>query len=152
MVQELSESEKRKLLKSNAVGHLAYAQGNTPFVVPITYHYDEDTHALISYTSEGHKLTTMRSNGLLALCVTEIEAMKKWRSVVAHGTFEELTGSTAKYTLHTFYQGVLGNLADHKEISQNFIEDFSAHTKDGNIPVVYRINIQELTGKRRMDF
>jgi len=151
MVQELSKSEMGKLLKSNVIGHLAYVQGNTPYVVPITYYYDEDSHALISYTSEGHKLTTMRSNGLLALCVTEINAMKEWRSVVAHGSFEELTGSTAKHTLRTFYRGILENLADRKEGSQNFLEDLSAHTKDDNIPVVYRINIQELTGKCRLD-
>lgn len=149
MITNLNKQECLKILNNNYIGHLAYVYRNLPFVIPITYYYDKNNIALIGYTGEGHKTKAIRKNKSVSLEVAEIESIYRWKSILVQGTFEELKGPDAKYELHEFSEGVkeLINEKENKELQ--FIPQFSSKTNPEAIPIVYRINIQEITGKQR---
>ncbi|MGK0495024.1 MAG: nitroimidazol reductase NimA-like FMN-containing flavoprotein [Maribacter sp.] len=102
----LNQKEAVELLTTNYIGHLGYISGTSPYIVPITFYYDKDTHTITSYSSEGHKINAMRKNPSVSLCVDEISSVVDWQSVLVHGTFEELSSIDAKHMLHQFSNGV----------------------------------------------
>lgn len=152
MIKDLDKKDCIELLQNNYIGRLAFISGETPYVIPITYYYyDEIDNCIISYALEGHKIDAMRENTSVSLEVDEIESVNKWKSVLILGAFEELSGIDAKNLLHEFSQGVknLINL-DQEEKDVQFIHEFSAKLgAEDSSPIVYRINIQEITGKFR---
>ncbi|MFB9056079.1 pyridoxamine 5'-phosphate oxidase family protein [Mariniflexile ostreae] len=152
MMKQLDTKDAMLLLESNYIGQLAYIYRNRPFTVPITYFYSKKDHVIIGYSSEGHKIEALRVNSAVALGVSEIESVDDWNSVVAHGTFKELSGSVAKAYLHEFSLGVKHLIIKKQHKALDYINQFSCKTeKDGDMPVVFLIKIDDLTGKMRRD-
>lgn len=149
MIKNLETSECIELLNNNYIGHLAFISHDEPYILPITYSYNPKTNTIIGYSSEGHKIDAMRKNDLVSLEVEEIKSVNRWRSVHVHGTFEELQGIDAKYLLHEFTQKVKKLVAQKEKSQPEFISEFSSKLYGQGIPIVYRINIQEITGKYR---
>ncbi|SDM28506.1 pyridoxamine 5'-phosphate oxidase family protein [Kriegella aquimaris] len=149
MRRNLEEKEGIELLKNNYVGYLAYVLGSTPYIVPITYYYDSDTHTITSYSSIGHKLDAMRKNPSVVLGVNKIDSVSNWQSIQVHGTFEELEGIDAKHMLHEFSEGVKSILSRTKGNDAKFISEFSAKIESEAPPVVFRIKIGDIVGKLR---
>ena len=133
MRRNLIGREHIEILSNNYIGYLAYLDVASPYVVPITYHYDSATNSITSYSSEGHKIKAMRKNPAVAISVNEITSVADWQSVMVHGKFEELQGIDAKHMLH----------------EARFISEFSAKIEAEGTPIVFRINIDEITGKLR---
>ncbi len=150
MRRNLEKEEGIQILTDNYIGHLGYISGGYPHVVPITYYYDAATHTITSYSSEGHKITAMRKNPAVSLCVDEISSVADWQSVLVHGTFEELSNIDAKHMLHQFSEGVKGIIERSPEKNARFISDFSARISKDQAALVFRIKIEELTGKKRI--
>lgn len=145
----LTNSESIRLLKGNYTGHLGYIYQDKPYVLPITYYYDKDDHSLISYSADGHKIDAMRQNTAVTLLVEEVKSSNNWQSVMAHGTYEELQGTDAKFKLHQFTEGVKGLILAKEHRETEFISEFSSKLYSRGIPTVYRIKILEITGKRK---
>lgn len=97
----------------------------------------------------GHKIEAMRISGSVALQVDDIESIQHWRSVLVHGIFEEFDGSTAKKYLHRFAEGVQVTVTRKKDTNPKFIQDFSSRLQERGIPIMYRITINDITGKFR---
>ncbi|MEP2935187.1 MAG: pyridoxamine 5'-phosphate oxidase family protein [Gilvibacter sp.] len=149
MRRDLNPKENTHILANNYIGYLAYMYHERPFIVPITYFYDQENNTIICYSNEGHKLTAMRQNHHVSLCVADIDSVNDWESVVAYGTFRELVGSEAKTQLHTFTLGVK-DLIINKELRKlDYIQQFSAKFKADDLPAVFVINVSEITGKLR---
>lgn len=151
MIKNLRRKTGIDILRKNYIGRLAYIANGEPYVVPITYYYDGDNNSIISYTSEGHKIQSMRINRTVSLQVDEITSVNHWRSVQVHGLFEELEQIDAKFQLHVFAEGVKKVIAEWEEEIPRFIGEFSSKLKGEGLPVVYRIKIQEITAKLRKD-
>ena len=149
MIENLSKSASVTLLKNNYTGHLAFIAQRIPFALPITYYYDTANNAIISYSSKGLKIDAMRENDTVSLQVEEIESNSNWQSVLVLGTFEELHGSDAKYYLHQFTEGVKSIIAQKEHKHPEFISEFSSKLYSRGIPIVYRIKILEIIGKRK---
>lgn len=149
MRRDLNTKEKTHILANNYIGHLAYVYKERPFVVPITYFYDRDNNTIICYSNEGHKLTAMRQNHQVSLCVSDIDSVNHWKSVVAYGTFRELIGVDAKTQLHSFTLGVKDLIINKEHRKLDFIEQFSAKFNQEDMPAVFIININDITGKLR---
>tara|TARA_R110000868_G_scaffold342697_2_gene603603 strand:+ start:8080 stop:8583 length:504 start_codon:yes stop_codon:yes gene_type:complete len=149
MISDLERTECFKILNNNYIGHLAYVYHKQPFVIPITYYYDKTNITVIGYTGEGHKTHALRLNNAVALEIAEIQAIDNWKTVLIQGTFEELVGPEAKYELHKFSLGVKKLIKGKDNIKLDFIPQFSSKTNPEAIPIVYHINIQEITGKQR---
>jgi len=153
MIKDLNTKECLKLLRKNYIGRLAYIRGESPYVIPITYYYyDATDNSIISYSLEGHKIDAMRKKQMVSLEVDEIKSVTRWKSVLVHGDFEELSGLDAKNLLRQFSQGVKDIINREPDKDVQFINEFSSKLgAEGASPVVYRIKIREITGKVRED-
>ncbi len=149
MIKNLKKRASQDILKKNYIGRLAYMAKGEPYVVPITYYYDDDNNSIISYASEGHKIESMRNNRTVSLQVDEITSVNHWRSVLVHGLFEELEQIDAKFQLHVFAEGVKKVIAEKDKDNSQFIGMFSSKLESEVPPVVYRINMQRITAKQR---
>lgn len=148
-MKSLEIEEMTYLLQNNYIGHLGYISQNRPFVVPITYYFDEEKKMIICYSGEGHKITSMRKNTEVALQVNEIESVNSWKSVLVHGKFELHYGSDAKAYLHQFSIGIKDVIGEKEHKRPDFISDFSSKIYNEDMPIVFLIKIEELTGKKR---
>ncbi|WP_281846756.1 pyridoxamine 5'-phosphate oxidase family protein [Olleya namhaensis] len=152
MFKNLEEKEINYILKNNYIGQLGYIFNNTPFVVPITYFFDPESNAIICYSGDGHKMIAMRKNPNVSLLVSDVENVTNWRSVLVHGKFEQHFGSDAKSFLHKFSLGIKEIILDKEQTKANFISDFSSKIYKDDIPAVFIIKIEGVTGKKRLDF
>ncbi len=149
MIKTLTENSSYRLLENNYIGHLAYIYRSRPFIAPITYFFDKEENVIICYSDEGHKISAMRKNTAVSLEVSEIDSVNHWDAVLAHGTFKELEGSNAKSYLHSFSLGVkdLIIMKEHRKL--DFINQFSSKIYKGDVPIVFLIEVEEITGRMR---
>ena len=149
MILKLGKSKCRTLLSNNYIGHLAYIYKNRPFVIPVTYYYDDSTNALFGYSGDGHKINALRINNAVSLEVAEIESVNTWKSVSVQGAFYELEGSTAKINLHKFSEGVKSVVRIKEGRDLKYLSEFSSKIYKEGPPIVFKIDIEELTGRER---
>ncbi|MBR9915456.1 MAG: flavin mononucleotide-binding protein [Algicola sp.] len=149
MRRNLTTEESLRVLSNNYIGHLAYIYHSEPFIAPITYFYDERVHAVIGYSSEGHKVTAMRKANKVCMEVSDITSVNHWDSVLVHGTYKELSGSEAKSYLHDFSLGVKDLIIRKEHRKLDFIKEFSSKIYTDDLPIVFLIAIEEITGKMR---
>jgi nitroimidazol reductase NimA-like FMN-containing flavoprotein (pyridoxamine 5'-phosphate oxidase superfamily) len=148
-VKDLTKKECIELLAENYIGRIAFISKGSPDILPVTYYYDEDTHSIITYSGEGGKIDAMRKNGEVSFQVDEITALDQWKSVLLYGEYEELSGIDAKHMLHEFADGVKEVILKKEKVLPQHISEFSSKVDTDKIPVVYRINIAKVKGKRR---
>ena len=149
MVKNLETDEIKFILNNNYIGHLGYVHHGKPYVIPITYFYDEELKAIICYSGEGHKISAMRKNNAVCIQINEIDTVNRWKSVLVHGTFEIYFGSDAKVYLHRFSLGVKDVITEKEHQRPAFISEFSSKIYKEDIPIVFLIKIEEMTGKKR---
>ena len=97
MISSLDQDHIEIVLKTERIGHLACAADDQPYVVPITFVYEDGY--VYAHTNDGMKVDFMRRNPKVCFEVDKIESMKSWRSVVAKGIYEELDGQAAAQAL-----------------------------------------------------
>jgi hypothetical protein len=149
MIQKLDKSKCRILLSQNYIGHLAYNFNNKPYVVPITYYYDDSTNSIIGYSGKGHKIRALRINRDVSMEVSEIVSVNNWKSILVQGIYREFEGSTAKINLHKFSEGVKEVISNKEGKNYSFIGEFSSKIYKEGPPIVFKIEIEELTGRER---
>lgn len=149
MMTTLKDSESKELLSRNYLGTISYISGGSPFMVPMTYYFD-GMDTIIGYSSEGHKTSSMRKNNQVSLHVLEMRDVNNWTSVLAHGTYEELDAGDAKGYLRKFAGGIKDLILRKEEKNLQFISDFSSKTYRGEIPIVFKINVDNYSGKLRV--
>jgi nitroimidazol reductase NimA-like FMN-containing flavoprotein (pyridoxamine 5'-phosphate oxidase superfamily) len=91
-VREMERQDCIATISRSGVGRLACVRDNRPYVVPISYAYDDN--CLYSFSLEGQKIDWMRDNPAVCVLVDEISTRQEWRSVVVDGRFEELPEAT----------------------------------------------------------
>lgn len=149
MIHNIEEKEIHFILENNYIGHLGYIYQNRPYVVPITYYFDKVRNAIICYSGDGHKMNAMRKHTEVCLQVNTINSVNNWKSILVHGKFEQHFGSDAKAYLHQFSLGVKDLIIEKEQTELHFINEFSSkETKEGN-PILFLIEIEEMTGKER---
>ncbi len=93
MLGTLNEEQIDHVLRNGTVGRIGVHGDDRTYVVPVTYVYDGD--AIYGHSAEGLKVRMMRANPEVCFEVEEIENMANWRSVIAWGRYEELSGDLA---------------------------------------------------------
>ncbi|MEM5565445.1 pyridoxamine 5'-phosphate oxidase family protein [Psychroserpens sp. AS72] len=149
MIRTLKQNESSRLLETNYIGNLSYIYQNRPFIAPITYFFDKANDVIIGYSAEGHKINAMRKNNNVSLSVSDIDSVNSWESVLVQGTFVELSGSDAKAQLHIFSLGVKDLIINKEHRKLDFISEFSSKIYKDDLPVVFQIKVEEITGKMR---
>ena len=145
----LNAKECLHILSGNYIGHLSYIYRGRPFIAPITYFFEKTNKLIIGYSAEGHKINAMRKNSNVSINISEIDSVNDWKSVLAHGTFEELSGSAAKAKLHQFSLGVKNLIITKEHKKLDFIHEFSSKIYTDDLPVIFQIKVEEITGKMR---
>jgi hypothetical protein len=115
----------------------------------MTYFYKEDENSIICYSGLGHKIDALRLKSAVSLCVYNMKKVSKWQSVLVKGTYRERTGSDAKAMLHKFVLGVKEIIKNEEKDQLNFVHEFSSGIKENDFPVVFTIEIDEITSSSR---
>ncbi len=87
---ELNAEQIEDVLLAERVGRIGcHAEGRT-YIVPVSYVYDGE--AVFAHSADGLKVRTMRANPDVCFEVEHIVDVASWRTVVAWGKYEELSG------------------------------------------------------------
>jgi nitroimidazol reductase NimA-like FMN-containing flavoprotein (pyridoxamine 5'-phosphate oxidase superfamily) len=106
------------------------------YVVPLIYAFDGG--AVVAVTTEGRKTAMLRENPRVCVEVDEYDTDGKgsWRSVIAHGTYEELKGDEIEPVLSLLrerFARTAGRSAEPRPLGANV--------------VVLRIHLDEISGR-----
>lgn len=141
VVHEMTAEECREVLRRATVAHLACSRGKYPYVVPISIDYDGQY--LYSFSTIGQKIVWMRANPNVCVQVDEILDRFHWTSVVAFGRYEELRA--------TDEHAAARDRARHLFAPRpEWWLPAAAKTRppEHHVPVVYRIALDRITGRR----
>ena len=94
MFGALDPTEIEHLLHAHQVGRLGFTGQGRVYIMPVTYGYDGQAVYVVSH--EGLKVRLMRANPTVCFEVEEVESPAHWRSVIAHGSYEEITDSVER--------------------------------------------------------
>lgn len=143
-VQEITLEECRKALRGAGVGRLACARENQPYIVPVHFAVDRDD--VYSFSMPGQKIEWMRNNPRVCLEIDSVKSPSDWTSIVVLGRYEELP-DTPDYRLERLraYE-----LLQHRAMwwEPGSVSVANHEDRRGFAPVLYRIKIERLTGRR----
>jgi uncharacterized protein len=94
MIGNLENSEIESVLESAVIGRIGCHSEGTTYVVPISYAYDKGI--VYALSAEGLKLSIMRQNPEVCFEVESQRNMANWKTVIAWGTFTELTDAHSR--------------------------------------------------------
>lgn len=146
-LEHLSEDECRALLAGGRVAHLACAHGSQPYVVPITYAFDDD--ALYAFSMQGKKVDWMRANPAVCVLVAEHGPDQNWKSVVVDGRFEELHDRIGEKHLREHAWQLLSLHANWWE--PGGMKPDSLVLSDRSPILFFRIMVGSMSGRRMVD-
>jgi uncharacterized protein len=97
--RELSPDEIDEFLRGQRIARLGCHAGGITYVVPLIYAYEDG--AVVTVTTEGRKTAMLRENPHVCIEVDEYDADGRgsWRSVIAQGRSEELSGAAIEPAL-----------------------------------------------------
>jgi uncharacterized protein len=144
-VHEMSKAECNNALSVAKYGRLACAHNNQPYVLPLNFVFDGDSH-LYGFTTLGQKVEWMRSNPLVCFEIDEVKNHNRWSSVIVFGSYEELPDKPEFETARIHLQECLQKRVMWWEpacISQEHRDKPHSLT-----PIFFRIKIENVTGHR----
>ncbi|WP_295711435.1 pyridoxamine 5'-phosphate oxidase family protein [Mucilaginibacter sp.] len=142
----MTNEEIEGLLKEQVTGRIACGTDGNIYIVPINYVYNgADIYA---HSAQGKKIDMMRKNPEVCFEVDDIQSIFRWKSVVAWGTFEEITDMDEKERV---MQAIIHRIMP---LSQN-APDHPSHgitEKDSDIGskvelIIYKIKLGKKTGR-----
>ena len=136
MLGKLRPAEITRTLRESTVGRIGVTAEGRTYVVPITYVYDGDS--VYGHSVLGQKIRMMRKNPVVCFEVDEIADMGNWRSVIAQGRYEELSGDVAAAAAKL----IRARLAP---LTQS--ETAGPSGRAGKRHVSYRIRLRERSGR-----
>lgn len=139
-VEILSMEDSTKLLESGHHAHLACHLKEDIYVVPITYAFEDGY--IYSHSKLGKKIEMMRKSPKICVQVEEIKDFFHWKSVIAWGQFEELTGEKASTAMRLLIKKVVDNKGVKGASSLEV--DFSAQLETA---IIFRMKAQKITGR-----
>jgi uncharacterized protein len=134
--RELSRGEIDEFLRTQRIARLGcHADGET-YVVPLIYAYEDE--AVVAVTTEGRKTALLRENPRVCVEVDEYDADGRgsWRSVIAYGTYEELSNEAIEAALALLrerFARTAGRTAEPRPLGPGV--------------VVLRIRLDEISGR-----
>ncbi len=133
-IVELSREEIDSFLREQRIARLGCHAGGLTYVVPVIYAYDGE--CVYSVTTEGQKVAMMRESPRVCVEVDEYDADGRgsWRSVIAHGGYEELGGEDVELAVAAL-RDAFGRAAPAEPRGL------------GPGVVAFRIRLDELTGR-----
>jgi len=131
-IVELSRAEIDSFLRQQRIARLGCHLDGLTYVVPVIYAFDGASIFVV--TTEGQKVSMMRSSPRVCVEVDEYDTSGSWRSVIAYGDYEELEGNDVEEALAAL-RDAFGRAAPAEPRGL------------GPGVVVFRIRLDELTGR-----
>jgi len=144
VIHELTHSQCCEVLARSEIGRLACAQSDQPYIVPIHFSFDVERNCVYAFSALGQKVRWMRANPKVCLEIEELEHRDSWTTVVVFGLYEEIH-----------------HAEEESEARRRAEQLFRARSQwwlpaAARVPgrdhhhdvVVYRIQIEQLTGRR----
>ncbi|MEJ1237043.1 pyridoxamine 5'-phosphate oxidase family protein [Chryseolinea sp. T2] len=146
MLGILTPEQCRHLLSTQHIGRVGYSFKNKPAILPTTYVFDGKAIYCRSY--EGSKIRIMRKNPTVCFQIDQIVSLRHWYSVLAWGTYDELTTlSEQKYTEKLFSEH-LAVYALGETVSPYRDFDERPRIVEKRVkPVTWRIKVEDLAGR-----
>jgi hypothetical protein len=134
--RELSYGEIEEFLRGQRIARLGCHAGGATYVVPLIYAYENG--AVVAVTTEGRKTAMLRENPRVCVEIDEYDTDGKgsWRSVIAHGTYEEVTGDgiePALALMRARFARTAGRAAEPRRLGPDV--------------VIIRIELDEVSGR-----
>jgi uncharacterized protein len=136
MIKDLSPEKSRELLRRESLARLACVADGEPYVVPVNYVFDGES--VLVHSLPGRKINAMRANPRVCLQVDEIEDELGWKSVLAFGNYEEITGAAERG------RAMSSLLARFPKLTP--VESYLAGDADSPAPIVFRIRVDKISG------
>jgi len=134
--RELGRDEIDAFLRAQRVARLGCHGDGETYIVPVIYGYDGES--IVAVTTEGRKVSMLRENPRVCVEVDEydIDGRGSWRSVIAQGVYEELSGEDVEPAL---------------ELLRERFTHAAGRTPERRGPgpgvVVFRVRLGETTGR-----
>jgi len=144
LIHELTPVECRDVLGRATYGRLGCARGEQPYVVPFVFMLDASGSCLYSFSTLGQKIEWMRENPKVCVEVDEVVDQLNWTSVLALGRYEEIRDARHDEEL----RAQATNLFQHRSAWWFPALGRVASGDEHYSPVVFRILIDKLTGRR----
>jgi nitroimidazol reductase NimA-like FMN-containing flavoprotein (pyridoxamine 5'-phosphate oxidase superfamily) len=136
MIGELFPDEIEHVLQAEQIGRLGVTDGERVYIFPICYGYDG--RCIYVAARPGLKLRLMQQHPEVCIEVEQIESTTHWRTVMAHGRFQEITEPTARDDALALIAAQAGD--DHPLSLAPYMDGPDA-------TVVFRIQLAEKTGR-----
>lgn len=94
MFREMNEEQINELFRQQVMGRIGCYDGESVYVVPISYVYDNN--CIYAHSQEGMKISIMRKNPSVCFQVDNTRDFSNWVSIIGWGKFEEITEETEK--------------------------------------------------------
>jgi nitroimidazol reductase NimA-like FMN-containing flavoprotein (pyridoxamine 5'-phosphate oxidase superfamily) len=118
-------------------------------VVPISYAYDGQY--IYCHTHEGLKIDILRRHPAVGFEVERLENLANWQTVIAHGTFEELTDGALKLdALKKLYDRRLPAITS-QTTKLKMEWPFGSEELGGIEGITFRIRVDSKTGRFERD-
>jgi hypothetical protein len=133
-IGRLRDTDSLAILREGSLGRLGCIADGAPYVVPVNYLFDgQDVYI---HSLPGRKIDALRANPRVCLQVDEIEDAYHWRSVIAYGIYEEVSGEKTREEILVKLFGRLPNMTPVE----------SRLAKGLKETIVFRIKVDEITG------
>ena len=143
LIQELNTDQCREVLARSDLGRLGCARFDQPYVVPIHFSFDAERNCVYAFSTVGQKIQWMRENPKVCLEIEESADKDSWTTVVAFGRYEEIHQNPA--------EGEARRRAEQLFMARGewwLPAAAKVPGRDHHDVVVYRIQIDRLTGRR----
>jgi nitroimidazol reductase NimA-like FMN-containing flavoprotein (pyridoxamine 5'-phosphate oxidase superfamily) len=131
-IGKLIDIEALAVLREGSLGRLGCIAYDWPYVVPVNYFFDGKD--IYIHTLPGKKLDALHANPRACLQVDEIKDSYNWRSVIAYGTFEEVSDDKTRDNLLAKLYSKLPHMTPVES------------RLDSTGIIVFRIKVEEVTG------
>ena len=141
LIHELSTAECHEVLRRSHLGRLACCRDDHPYVVPISFDFDGEH--LYSFATLGQKIVWMRQNPNVCVEVSDITDRFHWTTVLVFGKYEELKSPPE-------HERAREHAREYFEQRDEWWQPAAAKAGpvEHHVPLVYRIVIARVTGRR----
>lgn len=130
------------MLQQECIGRIGCHAGGVTYVVPVTYWYDGS--GVICHSREGLKIRMMRENPNVCFEVDRMKDMTNWESVIAQGSFVELSPEDAVRAMQLFSRWLKPRMPS---VTADPAHPENPHGSPGAKAVAFRIELAEKSGR-----
>ena len=136
MIIDMSEDKANELLRRGRIARLACIADGEPYVVPVNYVFDGE--CVLVHSLPGRKISAMRANPRVCLQADEIDDEMNWKSVLAFGSYEEITDTVERSRA---MNALLSRFPKLTPVESRIADDAGTPA-----PIVFRIRLDKVTG------